>query len=100
MNFHLTLEQAREALARESNPFVMLMKDKAMRIEYFSPKGIDTQAPHSQDELYVITSGTSDFIRASEMVRCKMGDVLFVPSGMVHRFQNFSNDFATWVIFY
>jgi hypothetical protein len=43
MNFHLTLEQAREALARESNPFVMLMKDKAMRIEYFSPKGIDTQ---------------------------------------------------------
>ena len=28
------------------------------------------------------------------------GDMLFVPAGTVHRFEDFSDDFATWVIFY
>jgi hypothetical protein len=26
--------------------------------------------------------------------------VLFVPAGMIHHFEKFSDDFATWVIFY
>jgi len=25
---------------------------------------------------------------------------LFVPAGIEHRFENFTSDFATWVIFY
>ncbi|MFT5765663.1 MAG: mannose-6-phosphate isomerase-like protein (cupin superfamily), partial [Saprospiraceae bacterium] len=28
------------------------------------------------------------------------GDVLFVPAGVAHRFEKFTEDFATWVIFY
>jgi mannose-6-phosphate isomerase-like protein (cupin superfamily) len=28
------------------------------------------------------------------------GEVLFVPAGVVHRFEDFSDDFATWVFFY
>lgn len=28
------------------------------------------------------------------------GDVLFAPAGIEHRFENFSDDFVTWVIFY
>jgi mannose-6-phosphate isomerase-like protein (cupin superfamily) len=27
-------------------------------------------------------------------------DVLFVPAGVEHRFENFTDDFTTWVIFY
>jgi len=100
LNFHLTLEKAKAALAKESNPFVLLMKDREMSVEYFAPKDTDTQTPHEQDELYVIASGSSDFVRENEVVSCKTGDVLFVPAAMVHRFQNFSDDFATWVIFY
>ena len=30
----------------------------------------------------------------------KENDVLFVPAGIEHRFENFTDDFATWVIFY
>jgi mannose-6-phosphate isomerase-like protein (cupin superfamily) len=30
----------------------------------------------------------------------QQGDILFVPAGSVHRFINFTADFATWVIFY
>lgn len=100
MNFHLTIERAKEALAKEPTPFVLLMKDKGMSVEYFAPKVVDTQTPHAQDELYVIATGSSEFIRDIETITCKTGDVLFVPAGMVHCFQNFSDDFATWVIFY
>ncbi len=28
------------------------------------------------------------------------GDVLFVPAKVAHRFEDFSNGFATWVMFY
>jgi quercetin dioxygenase-like cupin family protein len=30
----------------------------------------------------------------------KEKDVLFVPAGVEHRFDNFTDDFMTWVIFY
>jgi mannose-6-phosphate isomerase-like protein (cupin superfamily) len=33
-------------------------------------------------------------------VRFGPGDALFVPAGMKHRFENFSDDFATWIMFY
>jgi mannose-6-phosphate isomerase-like protein (cupin superfamily) len=28
------------------------------------------------------------------------GDLLFVPAGVVHRFEDFTDDLAVWVIFY
>ncbi len=28
------------------------------------------------------------------------GDILHVPAGVEHRFEEFTDDFATWVVFY
>ena len=28
------------------------------------------------------------------------GDVLFVPAGVVHRFEDFSDELVVWVVFY
>ena len=28
------------------------------------------------------------------------GEVLFVPAGVEHRFEDFTEDFATWVFFF
>ncbi|CAN5253144.1 hypothetical protein BH11BAC6_BH11BAC6_05790 [soil metagenome] len=53
-----------------------------------------------QDEIYIIASGSGMFFRNGERIRFNKGDVLFVPAGMDHRFENFTEDFATWVIFY
>ena len=101
MNFKLTPEEA-DALLRKQDefPFTVLMKNGTMTVEYFAPKGIDAQKPHLQDEIYVVVSGSGMFYRNGESVSCKKGDLLFVPAGMEHRFENFSEDFATWVIFY
>lgn len=101
MNFHFSIEQAAQQLTKqEENRFTVLLKQGTMSIEYYAPKNVDLQTPHKQDEIYVIASGETDFIRNGERVHCKTGDVLFVPAQMEHRFENFSDDFATWVIFY
>jgi mannose-6-phosphate isomerase-like protein (cupin superfamily) len=96
-----TLLEAIEQLKQQSkNPFTVVIKHGTMSVEYFAPAGTDTQTPHQQDELYVITRGHGHFNRDGEIFECKAGDVLFVPAGLAHRFEHFSDDFATWVIFY
>lgn len=101
MNFHFSIEQAAQQLTKEEeNRFSVLMKHGTMSLEYYAPKNVDLQTPHKQDEIYVIASGKAEFIRNGERVLCKGGDVLFVPAQMEHRFENFSDGFATWVIFY
>ena len=62
--------------------------------------GEDLQTPHEQDELYVVVSGSGDFVLGGERISFTSGDVLFARAGIEHRFENISQDFATWVIFY
>jgi len=69
-------------------------------VEYYAPRGRDPQAPHTRDELYVVLAGEGWFVNGAERHRFAAGDVLFVPAGVVHRFEEFSDDFATWVVFY
>ena len=95
------LEEAIAQLPLEAiQRFTVVMKHGDMSVEYYAPKIKDLQTPHTQDELYFIASGKSMFMRENEKVMCQAGDVLFVPAGMIHRFENFSDDFATWVVFY
>ena len=97
----VNLTEAIEKLKRESSArFVGLMKHGSMSLEYFSPLRRDTQSPHEQDELYVIARGHGNLNRDGKTFPFKAGDVLFVPAGMQHYFENFSDDFATWVILY
>lgn len=101
MNFKVSPEDALKKLLDDYElPFTVVMKHGTMTIEYFAPQEVDTQTPHKQDEIYVIVKGHSTFYRDGERTSCKKGDILFVPAGMEHYFENFSDDFATWVIFY
>ncbi len=84
----------------EIHRFTRVMKYGTMTVEYYAPKIKDLQTPHLQDELYIIVSGKSLFFRGDKHVTCMSGDVLFVPAGVAHKFENFTDDFATWVIFY
>jgi mannose-6-phosphate isomerase-like protein (cupin superfamily) len=48
----------------------------------------------------VIAKGRGRFDNGGEVVDFGPGDALFVPAGRAHRFIDFSDDFATWVVFY
>jgi mannose-6-phosphate isomerase-like protein (cupin superfamily) len=101
MKYKASPDEALIKLLEENElPFTVLMQHGTMTLEYFAPQEKDTQTPHKQDEIYVIIKGHSTFFRDGERISCKKNDVLFVPAGMEHYFENFSHDFATWVIFY
>lgn len=98
----LKLDEADEAarLQASDNLFHVLFKRGDFSMELFAPRGTDTQSPHTQDEVYVISSGQSQFLRDDQVASVRAGDALFVPAGMVHRFFDFSEDFRAWVIFF
>lgn len=81
-------------------PFAVAIRHGSMLVELFAPAGVDTQTPHTQDELYFIHSGSGTFIMGEERVAFAPGTCFFVPAGVVHRFENFSPDFSTWVVFW
>jgi mannose-6-phosphate isomerase-like protein (cupin superfamily) len=68
-------------------------------IEIYKPNKVDLQQPHSQDEIYVIISGTGMFQNGEEHYAFKANDLIFVPAFVEHRFYDFSDDFCTWVVF-
>ena len=72
----------------------------SLEVRYYAPKDVDPQTPHDRDEVYVVASGRGFFVRGAERVAFEPGDMLFVPAKMEHRFEDFSPDFATWVLFY
>lgn len=93
----------------------LMLAHGSMELRWFVPKPYDAQTPHDRDELYIIVSGTGVFMRGveslpfddtslpiqgEERVQFGPGDALFVAAGTVHRFEQFSDDFATWIVFY
>lgn len=101
MRIKVSFAEAAEQLSKEAvQKFTTVMQHGTMKVEYYKPEKIDLQKPHAQDELYIVASGSGTFIRRDEKVSCQSNDVLFVPAGTEHRFENFTDDFATWVIFY
>ena len=99
-----SLPQPAQGNYPHGTPFVPALAHGSLSVELFAPAtsqlGRDIQQPHTQDELYVVQRGRSDFWRDGETVHVQAGDILFVPAGLAHRFENFSPDFVTWVVFY
>jgi mannose-6-phosphate isomerase-like protein (cupin superfamily) len=96
----ISANTALEKLSNSKNVFLDLFKHGTLSVEIYKPVAEDLQQPHEQDEVYVIISGTGEFINGDTKSSFTPGDLLFVPAGVAHRFINFTNDFATWVIFY
>ena len=79
---------------------IALFHHGTLTVKLYAPRGSDPQTPHTRDEIYVVIRGTGDFICAGERRKFAPHDFLFVPAGMEHRFENFSDDLAIWVFFY
>jgi mannose-6-phosphate isomerase-like protein (cupin superfamily) len=94
------LPAAPTAVYPQGAPFATMMAGGTMSVEVFAPKGEDLQQPHKQDELYFIQSGTGRIDINGQTFDAAAGDAFFVAAGVAHRFENFSDDFVTWVVFY
>ena len=93
-----------EALSKGPPPAgnlaVPIFAHGSLVVEMYTPAGVDPQKPHDRDEVYVVARGTGLFFDGLERHRVEAGTFLFVGAGQHHRFEEFSSDFACWVLFY
>ena len=75
-------------------------KKGSVTLVFFAPRGTDYQTFHEEDEFYFIARGRGEIIIADERFGCESGDAFFVPAKARHRFENFTDDFATRAIFF
>lgn len=95
----ISVAQAHDLLKKGDLPFVELLRRGTVSVEFYKPDKVDSQKPHDRDEVYVIVSGTGTFINGERKWNFRPGDLLFVPAHAEHRFVDFTDDFATWVVF-
>ena len=82
------------------NLAVPIFSRGSLAVELYTPAGRDPQKPHTRDEVYFIARGNGFFFDGDKRHAVAAGSFLFVPAGQEHRFENFSADFAVWVVFY
>jgi mannose-6-phosphate isomerase-like protein (cupin superfamily) len=61
--------------------------------------GEDTQRPHTEDEVYVVTAGRARIVADSGSAEVGPGSVVYVPARERHRFIDITEDLAVLVIF-
>ena len=75
-------------------------KKDGVSLVFFAPRGHDYQTSHDEDEFYFIVRGSGELMIGGERSSFVAGDVFFVAAGAEHHFENFSDDFATWAVFF
>lgn len=99
-NFHLALKSTSEKLKSLDKEFAEFFKHGTLVAELYKPDKVDKQTPHTRDEVYIVALGSGRFHVNGEYVNFTVGDFLFAPAGSEHRFEDFTEDFQTWVLFY
>ncbi len=99
---HASMADALDAVSKikEGIPSAFVFEHGTLQVKMYRPARQDLQKPHTRDEIYVIAKGGGIFVNGGERHTFQAGDVLFVPAGVTHRFEQFSEDFCTWVMFY
>jgi len=85
---------------KEGLPSAAVFEHGTLQVKMYSPKEFDRQTEHTRDEVYLIARGSGWFVNGSDRHPFQTGDMLFVPAGVSHRFEEFTDDFCTWVFFY
>lgn len=93
-----------EALARLPSPqgerFVSVFKHGTLDVEILAPPSRVPLPPHARDEVYIVVRGAGELINAGTRLSISPGDFLFVPAGVEHHFENFSDELVIWALFY
>ena len=98
--WHTSAADAARAKLAEGRRSAEILRHGSLEVRWYAPKGSDPQEPHDRDEIYIVASGHGMFVRGEERVPFRASDLLFVPAGVTHRFEEFSADLATWVVFW
>ena len=62
--------------------------------------GGEVESPHRRDEIYVVAAGSGFYRIDGTVTAVGPGDMCFAAAHAPHGFEDFTDDFAIWVIFY
>lgn len=100
-SFVIHLDEAEERIPGPPDAhFVTVMQRGAVRALLSRPLSPNRQAPHEQDEVYVIVRGRGFLRHGERRDPFAAGDFLFVAAGVEHGFEDFTDDLAVWVVFH
>ena len=96
----IPLAEFQMGLAAANEDFFTGLRHGSMRALVYAPQKSDPQTPHKQDELYIVIRGTGRVRKGDEVRNFGPGDAIFVEACKDHRFEDFSDDFLTWAVFW
>ena len=81
---------------RSSEVFV----DGDLEVRFAARPTNGPQVPHQRDELYFVAAGIGHYRVEERVTAVGAGDVLFCAAHVAHGFDDTSDDFSVWVLFY
>ena len=88
------------ALPRTPGRSAEVFVDGDLEVRFAARPSNGPQVPHERDELYFVASGTARYRVEDKVTEVGAGDVLFCAARVAHGFENNSDDFSVWVLFY
>jgi mannose-6-phosphate isomerase-like protein (cupin superfamily) len=88
------------ALPRTPGRSVEVFIDGDLELRFSARPTNGPQVPHQRDELYFVAAGTGHYRVEDTVTPVGAGDVLFCAAHVAHGFENMSDDFSVWVLFY
>jgi mannose-6-phosphate isomerase-like protein (cupin superfamily) len=92
------LEAARSASGKLYHEFVSV-PDLSAGLYVLEAGATDPQAPHAEDEIYVVMSGRASVTVGDETRPIQPGSVVFVGAGVPHRFSDIAERLVLMVAF-
>jgi mannose-6-phosphate isomerase-like protein (cupin superfamily) len=74
--------------------------DRDIEVRFAARPTKGPQVPHRRDELYFVAAGTARYRVEERVTSVGPGDFLLAAAHIEHGFEDNSEDFAVWVIFY
>jgi len=79
---------------------VSVFEHGTLLVKLYAPRTKDPQLPHTRDEVYVVARGKGYFWDGEKRSPFAPGTFLFAAAGRQHRFEEFDEDLAVWVMYY
>jgi mannose-6-phosphate isomerase-like protein (cupin superfamily) len=90
-----------ERRARIGHPYLEFQRSAGLSAGLYVLQAgeIDRQQPHTEDEIYYVVAGRGRIAVGDDDAEVHSGSVIFVPSGVPHRFHGIAEELQILVVF-